>query len=145
MFNAALEQQYCVYSTCVNPLAAAVILPSSELTKTIRRPGDGAFDACRSGRKVSVTTAVPLTFVSRTSLYFCRRVSVPLNCAPEIPALLMRMSRYPYLLLTCSAAVAMASSLDRSSSTGSSRLDGIDLVSASCFAAFSALRRDRAP
>jgi hypothetical protein len=62
-------------------------------------------------------TATPKTFVSKTARRFSR--SVGLGCGDcAIPALLIRMSRWPNFCLTISAAARMVSSLSSSITTG---------------------------
>lgn len=79
-----------------------------EERKTMRG-GWGA--ALRSGMKASVVSAAPKVFTAKVSWKTWRRAEgVRLVSGRETPALLIRMSRWPNLERTSSAAAAMESS-----------------------------------
>lgn len=83
--------------------------PVCEETKTIRG-GLLEFDLESNGMNASVVIAAPKTFTSYASRYRFRREERPASrprTSLLIPALLIRTSREPYLVLTCLAASAM--------------------------------------
>ena len=131
-----------------------------EETKTRRRP-PSAVDLRSKGRKVSVTTAAPKTFVLKTP-WNCSRSVASARWEPLMPALLMSwryvrkgvkvlgkgltMSKRPYFFSTVSAAALMESSESRSICRASmSEVLMSSLVVVKSSTAFCPLDRSRQP